>query len=426
MAAIKSGMKPIDTGLRLTCMNPNCYDDSSVFATTATPVRDCRSGKRCSPSQDFASSLPEDRMDIFVPKLYQETCLKMPKRGAYIRSVGHFVPERRLTNQDLKLMLDVDDEWIVSRTGIRERRILEPGLGNSYMATRAARECLERAGVGAEELDVIIIGTITPDMLIPSTAALVQKEIGAVNAWGFDLSAGCSGFIFALTTGSQLIETGKYKKVLVIGSDVQSCFSDYTDPNTCVLFGDAAGAVLLEACPEPDYGIIDSVQHMDGGGAGLLSVKAGGSRRPASIETVQNKEHFIWQDGRQVFKRAVTEMAAISAHILEKNGLTGNDVSLFIPHQANIRIVEACAAKMGIDPGKVMINIDRFANTCCGTISLCLYQAVAEENRLQKGDYLVLSAFGGGFTWGSVLLRWWDDGTSVVARNGDSDRREVA
>jgi len=336
----------------------------------------------------------------------------MSKYGAYIRSVGHYVPDRRLTNEDLKNMLDVDDEWIVSRTGIRERRILEPGLGNSYMAIRAARECLQKAGIGAEELDLIIIGTITPDMLIPSTAALVQKEIGAVNAWGFDLSAGCSGFLFALTTGSQLIETGRCKKVLVIGSDVQSCFSDYTDPNTCVLFGDGAGAVLLEPCPEPGYGILDFIQHMDGSGAEFLFVKAGGSRRPASIETVQNKEHYLWQDGRQVFKRAVTEMAGISALILEKNGLTGEDVSLFIPHQANIRIVEACALKMGINPEKVMINIDRFANTCCGTISLCLYQAVVEEKRLQKGDYLVMSAFGGGFTWGSVLLRWWEDGES--------------
>jgi 3-oxoacyl-[acyl-carrier-protein] synthase-3 len=334
----------------------------------------------------------------------------MPKHGAYIRSVGHYVPDGRLTNEDLKKMLDVDDEWIVSRTGIRERRILEPGLGNSYMATRAARECIERAGIDPAELDAIIIGTITPDMLIPSTAALVQKEIGAVNAWGFDLSAGCSGFLFALTIGSQLIETGRCKKVLVIGSDVQSCFSDYTDPNTCVLFGDAAGAVILEPCPEPGYGILDFSQHMDGNGAELLSVKAGGSRRPASIETVQNKEHYLWQDGKQVFKRAVMEMAGASADILERNGLSGNDISLFIPHQANIRIVEACAGRMGIDPGKVMINIDRFANTCCGTISLCLYQAVAEENRLHKGDYLVMSAFGGGFTWGSVLLRWWENG----------------
>lgn len=327
---------------------------------------------------------------------------------AHIRSVGHYVPERRLTNEDLKSMLNVDDEWIVTRTGIRERRILEPGLGNSYMASRAAKECIERAGVGAEELDVIIVGTITPDMLCPSTASLVQKEIGAMNAWGFDLSAGCSGFLFALTTGAQLIETGRYKKVLVIGADVQSSFSDYSDPKTCVLFGDAAGAALLEPCPDPDYGILDSIQHMDGSGADLLFVKAGGSRRPASVETVQNKEHYLWQDGRQVFKRAVSEMANVSARILEKNGLTGKSISLFIPHQANIRIIDACASRMGIDPEKVMINIDRYANSCCGTISLCLYQALAEEKRLNKGDYMVMSAFGAGFTWGSALIRWWE------------------
>jgi len=332
----------------------------------------------------------------------------MVDRKAYIRSVGHFVPERRLTNEELKEKLDVDCEWIVTRTGIRERRILEPELGNSYMAARAARECIDRAGVDARELDVIIVGTITPDMLFPSTAALVQREIGAVNAWGFDLSAGCSGFVFALTTGAQLIETGKYEKVLVIGSDAQSCFSDYTDPNTCVLFGDAAGAVLLEPCPEPNHGILDFIQRMDGNGAELLLVKAGGSRRPASIETVRNGEHYVRQDGRQVFKRAVTEMADVSAEILEKNGLTGADISLFIPHQANIRIIEACVNRMGIDPAKVMTNIDQFANTCCGSIALCLYQAVTEQERLSKGDYLVMSAFGAGFAWGSALVKWWE------------------
>lgn len=332
----------------------------------------------------------------------------MTKPRAYIRSVGHYVPEKRLTNEDLKEMLQVDDEWIVTRTGIRERRILEPGLGNSFMAVRAARECLDRAGVKADELDLIIVGTMTPDMPVPSTASLVQKEIGAVNCWGFDLSAGCSGFLFAFSTGAQLIETGRYRKILVIGSDVQSCFVDYTDPTTCVLFGDGAGAALLEPCPEPGYGALDFIQHMDGNGAEFLSVKAGGSLRPASMETVQNREHFIRQDGRQVFKRAVTEMAEVSARILEQNGLTGDDVAVFIPHQANIRIIDACAARMGIDPEKVMVNIDRYANTCCGTISLCLYQALVEEKRIGKGDYLVMSAFGAGFTWGSVLIRWWE------------------
>lgn len=332
----------------------------------------------------------------------------MPHRRAYIRAMGHYVPEQRLTNKDLKDMLNVDEEWIVSRTGIRERRILEPGLGNSYMASRAARECLERAGVGPEEVDVIIVGTITPDMLFPSTAALVQREIGAVNAWGFDLSAGCSGFVFALTTGAQLIENGRYEKILVIGSDVQSYFSNYSDSTTSVLFGDAAGAALLEPCSEDGHGVLDFIQRMDGNGAELLLLKAGGSRRPASLETIENGEHYLWQDGRQVFKRAVTEMADVSAEILEKNNLTGDDIALLIPHQANIRIIDACAHRMKIDPKKVMVNIDRFANTCCGSISLCLYHATVVEKRLAKGDYLVMSAFGAGFTWGSVLMRWWE------------------
>ncbi|MGV8074130.1 MAG: 3-oxoacyl-ACP synthase III family protein [Syntrophobacteraceae bacterium] len=331
----------------------------------------------------------------------------MRTRRAYIRSVGCYLPERRLTNEHLKEMINADDEWIVSRTGIRERRILEPGLGNSRMASQAALECLERAGVDAGEVEVIIVGTVTSDMLFPSTAALVQKEIGAQNAWGFDLSAGCSGFIYSLAIGTQLIETGRYKKVLVIGGDALSRFCDYSEPTTCVLFGDAAGAVLLEPCPEAGYGILDHMQHMDGGGAELLLLKAGGSLRPASIETVQNKEHYIKQDGRQVFKRAVTEMANVSEEILERNNLTIEDVSLFIPHQANIRIIDACVSRFGIDPNKVMVNIDRYANTSAGTIVVCLYQALVEEKRLKKGDYILMAAFGAGFTWGSTLMRWW-------------------
>ncbi len=332
----------------------------------------------------------------------------MPDLRACVRSVGHYVPERKLTNEDLKQLCDVDDHWIVTRTGIRERRILEEGLGNSFMASQAARECLERAGVAAAELDGIILGTITPDMPFPSTAALVQREIGACNAWAFDLSAGCSGFVYALIGAMQFIESGRCRKILVVGSDALSRVSNYEDPKTCVLFGDAAGAALLEPCPEPGYGLLDFIQQTDGAGAELLMMKAGGSLRPASHETVENREHYLWQDGRQVFKRAVTEMADISARILERNGLTGSDVSLFIPHQANIRIIDACAARMGIDSCKVMVNIDRFANTSCGTVSLCLYQAVVEEKRIKKGDYIVMSAFGAGFTWASTLLRWWE------------------
>lgn len=326
----------------------------------------------------------------------------------YIRSVGRYLPERRLTNKDLEKMVDTSDEWILTRTGIRERRILDPGLGNSYMAIRAARECLERAGVQADEVDAIIVGTVTPDMFFPSTACLVQHGIGATRAWGFDLSAGCSGFVFSLTAGAQMIESGRYRKVLVIGSDVMSTIIDYEDRNTCVLFGDAAGAVLLEACPEPDYGILDFIQLIDGSGADHLHMKAGGSRKPASLETVRNKEHYVYQEGPQVFKVAVTEMANVSAQILAKNGLTGEDVAFFLPHQANQRIIDASANRMGIDRSKVVVNIDRFANTTAATIPLCLYDVVVEDKRVRKGDHIVMSAFGAGFTWGSVLIRWWE------------------
>lgn len=327
---------------------------------------------------------------------------------AYIRSVGRFLPERRLTNQDLEKMVDTTDEWILSRTGIRERRILEPGLGNSYMAIRAARDCLERAGVEAAEVDAIIVGTVTPDMFFPSTACLVQKGIGASKAWGFDLSAGCSAFVFSLTTAAQLIESGRYQKVLAIGSDVMSSILDYEDRNTCVLFGDGAGAVLVEACPEPGFGILDFIQRIDGTGEEYLHMKAGGSRKPPSIETVQRKEHYVYQEGPQVFKYAVTEMAEVSARILERNGLTGDDVKLFIPHQANLRIIDACAKRMGLNPEKVVINIDRYANTTAGTIPLCLYDALVERKQLEKGDILIISAFGAGFAWGSILVRWWE------------------
>lgn len=327
---------------------------------------------------------------------------------AYIRSIGRFLPERKLTNKDLEQMVNTTDEWIMTRTGIRERRILEPGLGNSYMASRAARDCLDRAGVAAADIDVIIVATVTPDMFFPATACLVQDEIGATKAWGFDLSAGCSGFVFALTTAAQMIGSGHYRKALVIGSDVMSSIIDYSDRSTCVLFGDAAGAVLLEPCPDLEHGILDFIQRVDGAGGKFLQMKAGGSRRPASMETVANKEHYVYQEGKQVFKFAVTEMAEVAAQIIERNNLTGDDIKLFIPHQANIRIIEASAKRMGIDPGKVMINIDRYANTTAATIPLCLYEAMVEEKRVGKGDHMVIAAFGAGFTWGSILMRWWE------------------
>ncbi len=326
---------------------------------------------------------------------------------AYIRSVGRFLPERRLTNEDLEKMVDTTSEWIMTRTGIRERRILEPGLGNSYMAVRAARECLERANVSPEEIEVIIVGTVTPDMPFPATACLVEKELGASRAWGFDLSAGCSGFIFALTTAAQMIESGRHGKILVIGSDVMSSIMDYQDRNTCILFGDGAGAVLLEPCPDPDHGILDSIHHTDGGGGDLLCLKAGGSLRPPTVESVRNREHFVRQQGSQVFKYAVKEMANVSSAILERNGLRGDDVALFLPHQANLRIIDACAQRMNIGMDRVIVNVERYANTTAGTIPLCLYDALVEQKRVKRGDYLVMSAFGAGFTWGSVLLRWW-------------------
>jgi len=331
----------------------------------------------------------------------------MPMRTAYIRSVGRFLPERRLTNRDLEKMVDTSDEWILSRTGIRERRILEPGLGNAYMAVRAARECLERAGEDASEVDAIVVGTVTPDMFFPSTACLVQRELGARRAWGFDLSAGCSGFIFSLTTGAQMIESGRYDKVLVVGSDVMSSIIDYEDRNTCVLFGDGAGAVLLEPCPDGEYGILDYVQRIDGAGEPFLHMKAGGSRRPSTAETVALREHYAYQEGRQVFKWAVKEMADVSVQIMKRNRLEGKDIALFVPHQANLRIIEASVKRMGIDWNKVVVNIDRYANTTAGTVPLCLYDAVVEEDRVSRGDYLVLSAFGAGFTWGSILVKWW-------------------
>ncbi len=331
------------------------------------------------------------------------------KTAAYIRSIGRFLPEKRLTNKELEKMVDTSDEWIVSRTGIKERRILEPGLGNSYMAVRAAKECLERANTSPEEIDAIIVATVTPDMFFPATACLVQRELGASKAWGFDLSAGCSGFVFALSTAAQFVESGRYSRVLVIGSDVMSSIIDYTDRNTCVLFGDAAGAVLVEQCPEPEYGIIDFIQRCDGSGEPYLHMKAGGSRKPATIETVKNKEHFVYQEGRQVFKVAVTEMAAVTEAILRKNNLTGDDIAFLIPHQANLRIIKACADRVGIPLDRVVINIDHFANTTAATIPLCLYDILVENKKVNKGDYLVLSAFGAGYTWGSILIRWWED-----------------
>jgi len=326
----------------------------------------------------------------------------MSQIRAKITGVGHYVPDYVLTNKELETMVDTDDDWIRSRTGIAERRILkDPNKATSYMATNAAKEALEDAGVDAKDIDVIILATVTPDYFFPATAALVQKRIGATNAYGFDLSAACSGFLFALSTGSGMIEAGRAKKVLVIGADKMSSIIDYTDRTTCILFGDAAGAVVLEESEEG--GIIDYIQRTEGDEECMLYQPAGGSLNPASIETVKNKEHFIRQDGRAVFKKATEGMADVSKEIMDKNGLTGDDVAWLVPHQANLRIISATARRMGLDEEKVMINIDKYGNTTAATIPLCLYDW---KDKLKKGDKIILSAFGGGLTWGALYLEW--------------------
>ena len=327
----------------------------------------------------------------------------MALRKVRISSVGHYVPDHILTNRDLEQLVDTNDEGIRTRTGIRERRILkDPEKATAFMAARAGQEALESAGVDPAELDAIIVATITPDHLFPATAPLVQSELGATNAFGCDLSAACSGFLFALSTGSMMIESGRYEKVLVIGADKMSSIIDYSDRTTCILFGDAAGAVLLEPS-EDETGIIDFIQRSEGDTERLLVQKAGGSLYPASEETIRNGEHFIRQDGKAVFRKATEGMADVSLEIMEKNGLSGDDVAWLVPHQANKRIIDATARRMGLSEEKVMINIDRYGNTTGATIPLCLYDW---KDRLQHGDKIILAAFGGGFTWGALYLTW--------------------
>lgn len=330
---------------------------------------------------------------------------------AAISAVGHFLPEDRLTNADLEKLVDTSDEWIFTRTGIRERRVLkDPTKATSFMAAGAAREALRKRGIGAEEIDLIIVATVTPDMLFPSTAALVQAEIGATGAWGYDLSAACSGFLFALSTGAAFIESGRHKKVLVIGADKMSSIIDYTDRTTCVLFGDGAGAVLLEPNAE-GLGLIDSIERTDGSTWEVLCMLGGGSLHPPTHETIDRKLHYITQEGRSVFKHAVVGMADVSAEIMERNQLTGDDIRYLVPHQANLRIIEATASRMGITQDKVMLNIERYGNTTAATIPLCLADW---EAGLRKGDNLVLAAFGGGFTWGAAYLKWAYDGKGQI------------
>ncbi len=328
---------------------------------------------------------------------------------AAITSVAGYVPEDTLTNEDLSKMVDTNDEWIKSRTGISKRHILkDPTKASSYMGAEAVKELCKKRGIDPSEIDVIITATVTPDMLFPSTANLIAQKVGATNAWGFDLSAACSGFLFALTTGTQFIENGSYKKVVIVGADKMSSIVDYTDRTTCVLFGDGAGAVLLEPS-EDDDGIVDHIHYCDGEGANSLRQEGGGSLNPASHETVDKKMHFLYQDGKPVFKAAVTGMADVSYEIMERNGLTGDDVAWLVPHQANLRIIDATQRRMGVDKEKVMINIQNYGNTTAATIPLCLRDW---ESQLKKGDNLILAAFGGGFTWGSIYLKWAYDAKS--------------
>jgi 3-oxoacyl-[acyl-carrier-protein] synthase-3 len=325
------------------------------------------------------------------------------KISAAITAIGGYVPENRLTNADLERIVDTNDEWIRTRTGIKERRILsEPGKATSDLCAPAVLELCRKRNISPEEIDCIVVGTVTPDMFFPSTANILCDRIGAKNAWGFDLAAACSGFLFSLTTGATLIESGRCKKVVVVGSDKMSAIVDYSDRSTCILFGDGAGAVLLEP-NDQGFGIQDSILRSDGSGRHFLHMKAGGSYRPSSFETVANKEHFIYQEGQPVFKFAVKGMADVSAELLERNHLTGEDIAWLVPHQANKRIIDATAKRMGLTPDKVMINIEHFGNTTAATIPLCLWEW---ESKLKKGDNLVLAAFGGGFTWGATLVKW--------------------
>ena len=324
--------------------------------------------------------------------------------SANITGVGMYVPEKVLDNKYFESIVDTNDEWIQSRTGIKERRILEEG-GTSVLATKAVEDLLATTNTDPLDIDAIIVATVTPDMLFPATACLVQDNIGAKNAWGYDLSAACSGFLFALQSGTSLIESGQYKKVVVVGADKMSSIIDYTDRNTCILFGDGASAVLLEPSDDLNIGIQNSILRTDGSGKDALRMKAGGSLYPASHETVDNKEHFVYQDGKSVFKAAVKGMADVSVEIMEKSGLKGEDIAYLVPHQANLRIIDATARRMGIEPEKVTINIEKYGNTTAATIPLCLTEYY-RDGKFKKGDNLILSAFGGGFTWGAVHLVW--------------------
>lgn len=330
----------------------------------------------------------------------------MKKTRAVISGVHGWVPDYVLTNRELETMVDTNDEWIITRTGIKERRILKgENQGTSVIGINAVKGLLEKTNTAPEEIDLIICATVTPDMPFPATANIIADGVGAKNSFSFDISAACSGFLYALTMGSQFIETGMHKKVIVVGADKMSSIIDYQDRATCIIFGDGGGAVLLEPTEE-EFGIMDSLLHADGSGAPYLHMKAGGSRKPATIETVTAREHFAFQEGSTVFKFAVTNMAEVSAKIMDKNHLKAEDIAWLVPHQANKRIIDATANRMGIGPEKVMLNIERYGNTTAGTLPLCLWDY---ESQLKKGDNIILAAFGGGFTWGAIYLKWGYD-----------------
>ncbi len=327
----------------------------------------------------------------------------MKKTHAAISAVNGYVPEYRLTNKELEGMVETNEEWILSRTGIAERRILrEPGKATSDMCVEAVNGLLKKRGIRADEIDLLICATVTADLIFPATAQIICDKIGAVNAWGYDLNAACSGFLYALVTGSKFIETGTHKKVVVVGGDKMSSIIDYTDRATCIIFGDGAGAVLLEPNEEGN-GIQDSILRSDGSGREFLHQKAGGSLKPPTYETIDAREHFVFQEGKTVFKVAVTNMSGVSAEIMERNHLKSEDIAWLVPHQANRRIIDATAERMGVGSDKVMMNIEKYGNTTAGTIPLCLWDY---ESKLKKGDNLILAAFGGGFTWGAIYLKW--------------------
>ncbi|MCB0429262.1 MAG: ketoacyl-ACP synthase III [Flavobacteriales bacterium] len=333
----------------------------------------------------------------------------MSKVTAAITGIHAWVPDYVLTNAELESMVDTTDEWIISRTGIKERRILkEEGKGTSDMGAEAVKGLLEKTGTKPEEVDLLICCTATPDMMFPATANVIADKAGIRNAFNFDLMAACSGFIYGLTTGSMYVESGLYKKVVIVGADKMSSIIDYSDRTTCVIFGDGAGAVLLEPNTE-GYGVLDAVLQSDGSGRHHLHMKAGGSVKPASHQTIDDRQHFVYQEGQPVFKAAVMHMADAAAQIMDRNHLTSDDVAWLVPHQANLRIIDATARRMGLSDDKVMINIQRYGNTTNGTIPLCLWEW---EKQLHKGDNIVLAAFGGGFTWGAVYIKWALDGTN--------------